>query len=75
MDGQNSQILSVKYGSRSLEWKPVEARRNTARTTFNQWVAGSNPARLTNQIKGLERIGRRRPVMGRAQGTHVSRRL
>src|SRR6056297_66901 len=37
--------------------------------TFNQWVAGSNPARLTNQIKGLERIGRRRSVMEQAQRT------
>jgi hypothetical protein len=24
--------------------------------TFNQWVAGSNPARLTTNIKGLAEI-------------------
>src|SRR6056297_3301726 len=47
-------------------WKP---RPTLIPVTFNQWVAGSNPARLTNHIKGLERIGRRRSVMGRAQGT------
>ena len=25
--------------------------------TFNQWVAGSNPARLTTKIKGLAENG------------------
>ncbi len=46
----------MKRGTVSTQSGPLA--QLVEQLTFNQWVAGSNPARLTTEIKGLEGFGR-----------------